>query len=218
MIKNDLQAVKLKQLSEVLTKVLEANNKKAYSESEEIIDTAFKQLLGLNSELANRLPLEDVINFISAYESAEVFKLIILAELIKVQGETHNLKRNTALWLSLWQKSLRVYKKALDMDKETTLEVSGSNLKAIIEAVSEYDMPKECCIDIIFYYESCDSFDRAEDTLFELLEANENNEEILEIGRSFYNRLMEKSEEELEEGNFSLEEVQKGLKQLERLC
>ena len=218
MIKNDLQAVKLKQLTETLTKVLEANNNKAYSESEEIIDSAFKQLLGLNSDLANRLPLEDVINFISAYESAEVFKLIILAELIKAQGEIHSLKGNTALWLSLWQKSMSVYIKALDMDKESTIEVSGSSLEVIIEAVSEYELTKECYIDIIHYYENCGSFDRAEDTLFELLEAYDNGKDLLEVGKNFYYRLLEKSEEELEKGNLSLDEVRDGIKQLERLC
>jgi tetratricopeptide (TPR) repeat protein len=218
MIKNNLQAVKLKQLSETLSKVLETNSKKSYEESMDIINEAFRQLLGLNSDLVTMLPLQDIINFIGAYESAEVFKLIILADLLIAQGEVHNLKGNTALWLACSERGLHVYLKAFKTDKETVLEVSQKKLEEVIKIVNQYEMPKEISIDLIDYYNSCGSFDKAEDTFFELLESNDDNEEILAVGLDFYHRLLEKSQEELEAGNFSLEEVKDGLNQLKRLC
>ncbi|WP_163192989.1 DUF6483 family protein [Clostridium thermarum] len=218
MIKNNLQAVKLKELSEILNKILETNRKMDYEESEKIINQAFKKLLGINSELVMKLPLDDVINFIGAYESAEVFKLIILAQLLEAQGELHNLKGISTLWISTSQRVLQVYLRAYHLDEEKTIELSSGNIEDNIEIVSQYELPEDLAIDLMNYYESCGKFGKAEDILYDLIDANDSNDKVITLGLEFYHRLLKKPEDELEEGNLSLDEVQDGLSELQRLC
>lgn len=218
MIKNDLQSVKLKQLSEVLTDIVITNSRGDYSRSQESINRAFKQLLGVNSELALKLPTEELINLVSAYEAAEVFKLIILAELLRVQGELNKLNGNAGQWLSVYLKALNVYVKAVEMDNEITIEVAEKSIDEVINTVNEYEKPAESYIHIIRFHESTGSYDKAEDALYELLEETSNDNFAVKEAKRFYNNLLKRTEEELEAGNLSLEEVHDALNGLEKLC
>lgn len=54
------------------------------------------------------------------------------------------------------------------------------------------------------------SYSKAEDILFSELE-NNTSEEVYNIAVEFYNLLIEKNDEDLESGNFSMEEAHQGL-------
>ncbi|WP_040211009.1 DUF6483 family protein [Clostridium polynesiense] len=60
------------------------------------------------------------------------------------------------------------------------------------------------------------SYNKAENILFQELK-NNTSQENYKIALDFYDSLMEKSEEELNQGDFSKEEVFQGLKDLELL-
>lgn len=214
MIKNDLLATKMKQLSEVITKVLTLNEDNNLGESHLVINEAYRQLIGLNSELVEKLPYEDIINLISAYESAEIVKLIILAELLKLSSDLNYIEGKTDIGLNNAYKSLNVYIKAVLMDDETTIGLCKKNIDKIIERVSEYQIPLEGMIGIFKYYEIVDRFDKAEDILYEILEVSDNPTEMAQEGINFYNRLLDKNEEELEQGNLPLDEVNDGIERI----
>lgn len=56
-------------------------------------------------------------------------------------------------------------------------------------------------------------YNKAENILFEEINRN-SSKDIYEIALDFYNLLLEKSDKELEEGNFSREEIYQGLQDL----
>lgn len=56
-------------------------------------------------------------------------------------------------------------------------------------------------------------YNKAENILFEAIDKN-NSQEIYQVAINFYNLLLEKSDEELEKGNFSREEVYQGLEDI----
>jgi hypothetical protein len=56
-------------------------------------------------------------------------------------------------------------------------------------------------------------YNKAENMLFEEISKN-NSQEIYEIGIDFYNLLLEKSDEELKEANFTREEIYQGIEDL----
>ncbi|MCM0650298.1 DUF6483 family protein [Clostridium swellfunianum] len=58
-------------------------------------------------------------------------------------------------------------------------------------------------------------FNNAEDILFEEISKN-NSQEIYEIALDFYNLLLEKSDKELEEGNFTRSEIYQGLEDIKK--
>ncbi len=63
------------------------------------------------------------------------------------------------------------------------------------------------------FYEG--NYDKAEDLIFEELEKND-SPEVYEIAVEFYNALLKKSDEELNEGNFARDEIYQGLDDIER--
>lgn len=58
-------------------------------------------------------------------------------------------------------------------------------------------------------------YNKAENILFEAISKN-NSQGIFEISLNFYNLLLEKSDEELEKGNFTREEVYQGLNDVKK--
>lgn len=59
------------------------------------------------------------------------------------------------------------------------------------------------------------NYDKAEDLIFEELEKND-SPEVYEIAVGFYNALLKKSDEELNENNFSREEIYQGLDDIKK--
>jgi hypothetical protein len=59
-------------------------------------------------------------------------------------------------------------------------------------------------------------YNSAENVIFEAISKN-NSQEVYEVAISFYNQLLEKSDKELEDRNFSREEVYQGLEDLENI-
>lgn len=60
-------------------------------------------------------------------------------------------------------------------------------------------------------------YNKAENILFEELGKN-HSQEIYQVAVNFYNLLLEKSDEELEKGNFSRKEVYQGLEDIKKKC
>lgn len=217
MIKNDLQDTKLLELSQILKKVLEYKSKGRYEEGFFELKNAYKQLLGLNGDLAEKLNIEDVIALISAHEAAEIYKLVILARLLEAESFVYDSKQDISKALNIKLKSLQVFNGALLTDKETTLETSKESIENIIDYLSSYEIHQNAYVILMDHFEVMGSFDKAEDTFYELLERNPSSEKIINLGINFYSRLLDKEEEELEEGNLSLSEVREGLEYLKDL-
>ncbi|WP_055668752.1 DUF6483 family protein [Desnuesiella massiliensis] len=59
-------------------------------------------------------------------------------------------------------------------------------------------------------------YNKAENILFEAINKN-NTEEIYQIAFDFYNTLLEKSDEELEKGNFTSEEIYQGIEDIKSI-
>ncbi|WP_434305023.1 DUF6483 family protein [Clostridium botulinum] len=91
--------------------------------------------------------------------------------------------------------------------------------KTILENDKNIDTEKIGSTDLFkiilnkLFYEG--NYDKAEDLIFEELEKND-SPEIYEIAVEFYNALLKKSDEELNESNFSREEIYQGLDDIKR--
>ncbi|MBU5299401.1 hypothetical protein KQI45_04830 [Clostridium sporogenes] len=90
--------------------------------------------------------------------------------------------------------------------------------KTILENDKNIDTEKIGSTDLFkiilnkLFYEG--NYDKAEDLIFEELEKND-SPEVYEIAVEFYNALLKKSDEELNKGNFSRDEIYQGLDDIE---
>ncbi|MGO5064112.1 MULTISPECIES: DUF6483 family protein [unclassified Clostridium] len=86
--------------------------------------------------------------------------------------------------------------------------------KTILKDEKEIDSAKISSTDLFkiilnkLFYEG--NYDKAEDLIFDELE-KKNSSEVYEIAVEFYNTLLKKNDEELNESNFSREEIYQGL-------
>ncbi|MFL0247728.1 DUF6483 family protein [Candidatus Clostridium stratigraminis] len=213
MIKNDYLTTKLKELSELITKVLKSNDNKQLEESREMVNEAFKRLLGLNSGLSESLSYKDLMKLVGAYESSEALKFVILAQLLKLDGDMYKAEGEEIKSFNIYLKSLNIYIKAVLLDSDL-IEQGEKIIDEIVNEVEEYELPKESSLLLFNYYELVNKYDKAEDILFDLLEDTDNEEYIVAEGVNFYERLLERSEEALENGNLPLEEVKEGIARL----
>ncbi|APU59639.1 DUF6483 family protein [Clostridium botulinum] len=91
--------------------------------------------------------------------------------------------------------------------------------KTILENDKNIDTEKIGSTDLFkiilnkLFYEG--NYDKAEDLIFEELEKND-SPEVYEIAVEFYNALLKKSDEELNESNFSTEEIYQGLDDIKK--
>ena len=69
-----------------------------------------------------------------------------------------------------------------------------------------------CCVE---HHERTGEFAKAEDALFAMLDAEPDNERILEFGVAFYQRMLAQSDTALTAANLPRAEVEEGLKELE---
>ncbi|ERI95042.1 hypothetical protein HMPREF1982_00528 [Clostridiales bacterium oral taxon 876 str. F0540] len=216
MIKNDYFKTKMKQLSETITKILELNKTQQFQESHEAIGEAFKQLLGLNQELAENLSYTDLMNFVASYESTEGAKLLILAELLKLDGDIFKAEGDVMKAFNISLKSFNIYVNAILKDYDL-LDQSKGNIESILNDINEYEIPFESKKLLFQYYEITKKYDKAEDIFYELIEDSNNSEDIVNLGICFYERLLGKTEEELEKGNLPKDEIEETLNSLREI-
>lgn len=217
MIKNDYLTAKIQELNEVVEKVKKLAEENKMEESHQLVNEALKRLVGLSPDIAESLAYRDIIKFIGAYESADSVKLMILGNLLKLLGDIYKAEDNFSKSFNLYLKSLNIYAESLSLDTETCLVQCRDNIESVIEIVREYDLPDDCQYSIFQCFEASGKFDKAEDMLYELIENPNCEINMYQKGINFYERLLTKSESELEEGNLPLDEVKYGLEHIRKL-
>jgi hypothetical protein len=88
-------------------------------------------------------------------------------------------------------------------------------VEAFLTALRDAPLPVTTNAMLMHHYERIGEFARAEDALFDVLEAEPSNAEFLEFGRSFYQRLLRMNDDALLMGNLPRTEVQAGLADLD---
>lgn len=118
----------IEQLANVLAKII--FNKKAgnYEEAYSNIDSAFRNMLGLELNFIDKFSAEDIISLLSISDnpSAAGVKCIIAARLLKEKAEINELseKENPSV-LTDYKKALKLYFKGFRNIKETDIDLTG---------------------------------------------------------------------------------------------
>ncbi len=76
------------------------------------------------------------------------------------------------------------------------------------------DTPEDTLYTLFDYYEQVGAFDRAEVSINRMLQATQNNPELLAEKKAFYGRLLKESDQEIAAGGFTRNEIERKLKDL----
>jgi len=219
MPKQDYIMRMLEQLQGVLPYILDMVKSGNYQEAHAMIDQVFRELIGLGGDGLIRLTDEDILRELKADATvAWEDKAFFLATLLKEDADIYEEQEQE-------EKSVPRYNTAVlllihialhDLDKTEDYINSVTEITTILE---EYELDAKTYAMLMRYYEAIGDYAKVEDILYEWLDAEPefvapDGPNPAELGVAFYERLLQKSDVELAQGNLPREEVESALQEL----
>jgi hypothetical protein len=211
MLQRDYLMKMTQMLATVLTKVLFNKENKNYMEAEKDIESAAKTLVGLDLNLIKILNVEDVLKLM---KTSDVYagRCLISAELLKEYGDILGEKERINESIDIYIKSLWLYLETILTKELPEPEIYYDRINFLIKNLTTPETDTELKLKIFQYFEFSGQYSKAEDVLFELMDSD--TEGIKAKALKFYERLQLKTEEELVNGNFSREEVEESIEEV----
>lgn len=217
MYKRDYLLRLVEQLTAVVFHLTRLEQVKAYDEALETTDGVLRTLTGLGTDAWLDMETDDILANLSMRDDlggveTAVFMIGIFHQEGKIRdlqgdGDGADFRYLKALLLQL---ALLNNYPAIPMPE---MVPTVSVLRAYLTQ-SEVVLPPEANRALLTYYEKSSDYWAAEDVLYEWLDSEPGSSEPLEAGTAFYEKLLLKSDEELEAGGLPREEVEEGLEDL----
>jgi hypothetical protein len=180
------------------------------------IDDLFLQAVGMTSSFINSVTEETLLHMLSPLGDLDINKCLWVAVLLKAEGEIYEDQGDMKESYYRYLKSLRLFLEVQLHERALRTSNFSVETEELLQKLKEYELPDNIKSKLFAYYELTGRYAKAEDTLFELLEADHANRELLRQGIAFYQRLQTKSDFDLTAGNLSRDEVEEGLAELRR--
>jgi tetratricopeptide (TPR) repeat protein len=174
-----------------------------------MFDAAYQPLLGVGSKLLPLLSDEQLVDMLKPGGVPDPHRWPLLVQLLKTEADLY-------AELDEHDESLPRYRKALMLlrtfggerlpDPELAADLAG-RLRA-------YELNAATRIDVAWLYERSGCYADAEDTLYEAIEGEEGDEQLVDAGIGFYRRLLARDDGDLAAGDLPRAEVQAGLAEL----
>lgn len=132
------------------------------------------------------------------------------AEIAHAEGRTEEAR-------VIYLKALHLLLGVLSQDDPAGFPEFVPGVEAIVTALQDKPLPVETQSMLMHHYEATGQFAKAEDALYAMLEQTGNDEEVVGFGRTFYERILRRSDASLVQGNLPRSEAEQGLAELRRL-
>jgi hypothetical protein len=200
-----------------------------YNQHEEAliaVDEALYQATGLTLGFINAASEETLLALLSPLGTLNIEKCLWIALLLKEEGAIYEELGQSDRAYYRYLKSLNLFLIVLlDVHELTEIDVTA-NIDELLQLLDAYELPLQTKIRLFRYEEMLGNYAKAEDILFEMLNSDEqpaepdavpfSEIEIIEQGRDFYQRLLRKTDADLQAGNFARIEAEEGLAQLRK--
>lgn len=200
-------------LGRALARILFFRETKSYDAALLEIDNTGRSLLGLNTDTIERLPATGLKSVLGSDPLLLRSRMYTAGVLLKEKAEILDLKDEESETAPLYVKALRLMLEDTEGIEEIDGEKGIANVDAVIEKLKEYELPDDLKRQTISYFEHTGRFDRSEDIIFEMVEADP---AFATEGISFYEKLLARSDAELENGHLPRNEVEDALEELRR--
>jgi hypothetical protein len=137
----------------------------------------------------------------------------VLAELLKEEGDIFKARGLGEESFARYYKALYLYLEAFAGEEELRLPDYSDKIGELVAELEDYVLPRPTMARLVRYYEREGDFAAAEDTVDVLLEEDD-SDEARAIARDLYERLLSRSDAELDAGNLTRDEVREGLARL----
>ena len=201
---------------EVIQRVTGLAKEKRYQAAMSLIDDSLDKLFGLNGTLLTGLSGREPLSQLTFGEETDLSqaKLIAAAALLKEAGDIQAEQDEEDESFRSFVSALELLLTALLNHDNSPLPEYAPEVDELITSLTGWHIPSHLNKLLLRYYHKRGQFDEAEDLLFEMIEQEPDNAEIIELGITFYKLILAESDAELEAGNLPREEAEDSLTEL----
>lgn len=191
-------------LSAALQKILLMKQTNNYDGASAELNVTAKKLIGLELEHIRTFTDDRIIELTLLEKDTAAVKLYVTGLLLKEDASIAYAGGSTDKSTDLYLKSASLLLEAYLQDNRPVYSDHAFLIEESANKLNGFNLPEVISQKLLVYYERTGQFGKAEDTLFELIEAYPAhiNEGIL-----FYERLLKKNDDELIKGNLPRKEV-----------
>lgn len=207
------------QLNNVLSNVRLSWRQDNLNEANLLLDTACKELIGLEYAIIKGLSQEklfDIIN-LNRRDLISAAKLIVTAKLLfeKARVEEERNRKGGDVFYN-YQKSLYLYIEGYSLAGESSAcRQYLPDIDTILQKFPYEELPAELNSRLFDYYKKAGEYGAAENVLFYLKDINYPG--IQEEGKQFFAELEKMCDEELAKAHFTKEKIKSGMESLQGL-
>lgn len=205
------------ELGGVLAQVLYNRQIKDYTASHKLLDEQSKQLFGMGIGFMRSVPEETLLSMLTSFDTLDTEKCWLLATLLKAEGDIYEDQGNASESYYSFIRSLNLFLEVILLGTSNTDRNIVPDIDDLLTRLSDYDLPIRTKLLLFRYFDHIHQYTRAEELLFEMLEASNLNEDVFMYGTSFYQHLLMTSDETLSADNFSRARAKEGLSHLKKV-
>ncbi len=182
------------------------------------IDELFLQSVGLTTHFINSASEEMLLKMISPLETLNLEKCLWIAVLLKEEGDIYAEigKPDESYYRHI--KALFFFLEAALHEKQSKDLNVPAAIEDLLQKLEEFELSMDMKSKLFRYFEMTGSYSKAEDILFELVESDEpSTQQTVSTGIDFYQRLLRKSDTDLQLGGLTRQEVEAGLEHVANL-
>ncbi len=214
MIRENKTDILIKRMTEVLPEIALLRERQHYKDAIDEINELVRTELGLAPRFVKGVTAGDLLGMCrSGLISPE--RAAALAKLLKERAEINWAMNEPRNGLIRTEKALSLYLETFDTVQENVFQDYYADIEGLAAKLGDHKLPDAMRVKLFAYFEAAGRYSKAEDLLFETLEAS-NDAAWVARGREFYERLAAKSDKELAAGNLPREELEEGRGELDR--
>ena len=214
MINRDYILRMIEQLSRFLAKALLLKDGKEYIQAATEVKKAGKMFLGLNPEAMDMLSDQDLIHLWMVAQDLDAEKCALAAQIFRAEGEIFEAEGEYEKASASYYKSLSLLTETITFLKEKIPTELITSVDFLVHQLDVSTLPPGVQQKLFATYATIGRFGKAEDLLFEIIEQDAS---FIDTGKRFYQRLLKRTDEELEGGNLPRAEVLEGLSRLDKV-
>jgi hypothetical protein len=209
------------QMGQVITVVIGLKKNGEPSEALRVASDGLHGLVGFNLEDIEKLAAEDIVQLIRLSRSGHASpgeqvagQLGVVGRFLTEIADIHDIQAEPERADRARLKALHIYLVVL-VEEQSSIDEVQAAIALLVGQLSGYVLPFAISDMLWRHYEMRGDFARAEDTLFEMLETGGHDQGVVDNAIAFYQRLLEKADNDLEEGGLPRDEVLAGLSELQ---
>jgi hypothetical protein len=212
MIRDDYIMRLIEQITAAMAKILLGKEFQHVEEVEENLQSASMNWVGLDYKTLRRMPNDSILDILSPGGTLNAAKCYAVVQLFLTEARLHERRGRSAEAPSLYARSLDLMLTSYERLEARLKNEMDRSIEQAVSSLTQYGLPVELTRKLVVYYERVGQYARAEDCLFELVDAGDKS--ARSIGEALYGSLAEKRDSELRRGNLSRAEVAEGIREL----